>query len=98
MIRLQITRELIINFVVRVNKDYVIFTNSIDQVTLRMNHFDKTDFLFTSHHPKIPDVVVLVTQNAVMFSNQDTTSRQIKCDMILDTVNSIYIDHFAYTV
>ncbi|ERF71280.1 hypothetical protein EPUS_05332 [Endocarpon pusillum Z07020] len=96
VIRLQITRELMANFVICAGKDCTIPANSVGQVALRMSHSGKADFLFTSQHPEIPNGVVSATQNAVMFSNQDSEPRQIKRGTILSTAESIRNRNFAY--
>ncbi|ERF74442.1 hypothetical protein EPUS_09487 [Endocarpon pusillum Z07020] len=94
-VRLQVTRQPISNFVVRVSKDSTIPPHSMGQIALRLNHSGKADLLFTSNRPEIPDGVITATQSTVMYSNQESTPQTIKRGTILGTASSIRAGSFA---
>ncbi|KAF7502140.1 hypothetical protein GJ744_006982 [Endocarpon pusillum] len=84
------------NFVIRAGKNSTIPANAAGQVAIRLNHSGKADLVFTSKHAEIPNGVISATQRSVLFTNEDSTPREIKRGTILGTATLISAGSFAY--
>ncbi len=97
MIRVQITRQSSVNLILRAAKKVEIPANSIGQIPVRLRYSDKTDLLFLSQMPEIPDGIVSALQTALTYSNQSSASQTVHRGAILGTAASINGGEIAYT-